>query len=179
MSISELFTESGSDKCSNHKYGTMYELILTYMDCLDGTHIMEIGYQTGAGISALKKILPKYKFVCLDIDYSKDKYEFRETEVEKITCNTSNNENMQAVATYLADTKFSLIIDDGSHRLNDQKICLDNFWKLLVPGGFYVIEDIANVDHGNQFKDCSGFVLMDTRANGRPDDLCVVLRKDR
>ena len=39
--------------------------------------------------------------------------------------------------------KFDIIIDDGSHTSDDIMRAIDNWWKHLEPGGWYVIEDLA------------------------------------
>lgn len=45
----------------------------------------------------------------------------------------------------IGDTKFDIIIDDGSHILQDQVKTFNLMKPLMNPGGIYVIEDVANV----------------------------------
>lgn len=57
-------------------------------------------------------------------------------------------------------TKFDFIIDDGSHISKDTLTSLDIFWDMIVPGGFYAIEDLAtawpepqgSLMHGNNYE---------------------------
>jgi len=39
-----------------------------------------------------------------------------------------------------SDKLFNIIIDDGSHRDDHQLKTLENFYKLVKPGGFYIID---------------------------------------
>ena len=38
---------------------------------------------------------------------------------------------------------FDIIIDDGSHWDECQQKTLQNLWKFVKPGGFYIIEDVT------------------------------------
>tara|TARA_R110000824_G_scaffold338677_1_gene525204 strand:- start:146 stop:697 length:552 start_codon:yes stop_codon:yes gene_type:complete len=45
---------------------------------------------------------------------------------------------------------YDLIIDDGCHHLEDQIKCAQVYTKLLNPGGYLVIEDIAKIEYVDQ-----------------------------
>lgn len=44
------------------------------------------------------------------------------------------------LAKYGSD--FDIIIDDGGHTMNQQKISLQHLWKAIKPGGLYFCEDL-------------------------------------
>lgn len=46
----------------------------------------------------------------------------------------------------LSDLKFDIVIDDASHKINDQLISFRNLHKLVSKGGLYIIEDIEDID---------------------------------
>jgi spermidine synthase len=75
--------------------------------------------------------------------------------------------------------KYDIIIDDGSHEVDDQIKTFNNLSDRLNDGGIYIIEDIngAAID---KIKSAipSGQVL-DLRTNkGRWDDVMLIYRKD-
>ncbi|KAK9419433.1 putative Methyltransferase domain-containing protein [Seiridium unicorne] len=37
---------------------------------------------------------------------------------------------------------FDIIIDDGGHTMNQQKVSFEALWKIVKPGGFYFVEDL-------------------------------------
>lgn len=46
----------------------------------------------------------------------------------------------------LKNKAFDIIIDDGSHEVNDQIIVVREYSKLLLPGGILVIEDVQSIE---------------------------------
>jgi hypothetical protein len=59
--------------------------------------------------------------------------------------NQSNRDSMQACLTNLGvspNRGYDIIIDDGSHRMWDQQIALGFLWKMLNPGGIFIVEDL-------------------------------------
>lgn len=46
---------------------------------------------------------------------------------------------------------FDIIIDDGGHFMNQQRVSLEELWKIVKPGGIYFCEDLQTSympDHG-------------------------------
>jgi SAM-dependent methyltransferase len=58
------------------------------------------------------------------------------------TCDQSKVDDLRAVAAQLEPGSFDLIIDDGSHASFDEQLTLREFFPLLAPGGWFVIEDL-------------------------------------
>lgn len=79
-----------------------------------------------------------------------------------------------------ADTKFDIVIDDGTHLLVHQigtKLCLDS---KMNSDSLYVVEDIANLDYElPAFEAKFGLAtIYDTRVeSGRYDDVLLVWTK--
>lgn len=79
----------------------------------------------------------------------------------------------------IGDTKFDIIIDDGSHVLQDQ---IDSFNLLkdrMNPGGIYIIEDIQHLDLEEiDFEELHDNIeIFDLRkVKGRYDDVLIVYR---
>lgn len=59
----------------------------------------------------------------------------------KVTLDTDATKREDIEAADLPD-QADVILDDGSHLVNDQQVTLDLLWEKLSPGGFYIIEDL-------------------------------------
>jgi cephalosporin hydroxylase len=83
--------------------------------------------------------------------------------------------------------KLNIIIDDGSHHLQDQLTALEIYYPLLIKGGIYVVEDIQQQlypDAREQFiakveaLTHKSYEWLDLRhVKDRPDDTLLVIRK--
>ena len=79
----------------------------------------------------------------------------------------------------LKDLSFDVIIDDASHLIEDQIVAFNNLKKLVRPGGFYIIEDIQNLDKDKDKleKLHDKFTIHDNRhIKDRYDDVLVVYK---
>ena len=83
--------------------------------------------------------------------------------------------------------KLNIIIDDGSHHIEDQLKAIDIYYPLLIKGGIYVVEDIQQQlypDAREQFiakvesLTHKSYEWLDLRhIKERPDDTLLVIRK--
>ena len=53
-----------------------------------------------------------------------------------------NASNEKEILTVPIPDNMDMILDDGSHRFQDQRATLELLWEKLAPGGYYIIEDI-------------------------------------
>jgi len=77
----------------------------------------------------------------------------------------------------LKDLNFDIIVDDASHLIEDQILAFNNLKHLVTAGGFYIIEDIQNLDKDREKleKLHSNFTIYDNRhLKDRYDDVLVV-----
>ena len=56
---------------------------------------------------------------------------------------------------------FDIIIDDGSHKQSDQLFALDFFYKHVVAGGFYIIEDYKFPNYFTHLNDVDDLKIND------------------
>lgn len=158
---------NGTDKGSTHSYIEEYDKLISsfkYEKC----NIMEIGVQSGFCLKMWKEYFPNATIYGVDIIP-----EYLRPENRVITiCSDSRDEKLIEI---LGDNKFHLIIDDGSHRLDEQLIAFKNLSPLLVNGGIYVIEDIQSIDRDKD--KFVNFEIIDLRKNkGRYDDVLAIYR---
>ena len=98
--------------------------------------VLEIGVHQGGSLRMWEEYFPKAQIYGVDIVQGFEpsgRVHFRK--------------GSQSDATFLSDISkevdgWDIIIDDGSHRFEDQKITFETLWGELNPGGVYVIEDV-------------------------------------
>ena len=135
----------GTDKTTLHSYGPVYEALFADLKTrTDPQHIMEIGVLSGASVLNLAYEFPNATLHAVDISlepaYLKDTVDSIHPSVkwyEMDACQASNVSNIPD------DVHFNLIIDDGSHQADDIYNAFMLWAPRVVPGGFYVIEDLT------------------------------------
>lgn len=123
-SWSHFFTEFYNDYFQSFKYKEL--------------NILEIGIYQGASLKMLEEYFPKATIHSIDInkDYMNKKYG------ERIKTYYCSQEDSKTFNGLFKDTKFDIIIDDGSHQTNHQLISLGFMFKYLKENGLYVLEDL-------------------------------------
>lgn len=126
-----------TDKLTHHSYGSVYADILTPAFTHKALSVLEIGVLQGESLKAWADIFPHATILGVDIE-----------PVEIIP----SNPRIRTYQTDAGDYKlmsefrnqfvFDLVIDDGSHDINDQLAALFALWPGVKSGGYYVIEDI-------------------------------------
>ena len=165
-----------SDKGTAHSYIDFYEgLFYPYRH----KHItlLEIGIQYGYSCALWSKYFDKAKIYGMDIERNQlytEGYEFIHASAT----------NYKARDYFFEKTHFDIIIDDGSHQVNDQSESFLIYWHKLKSGGLYIIEDIYDVE-GNIDRLSKTFhrygakhQIFDFRdKKNRIDDVLIVLKK--
>jgi hypothetical protein len=160
--LCSLFLRYGSDKCPQvfHSYSELYFEMLKDRR-FEYRNIMEIGigsmevmspivgekYTVGASLRAWRDFFPNARVYGLDIDRN---ILFSD---ERITClyaDQSDPESLEnAVKEIHGSTPFpgfDLIVDDGSHSIQDMQSSFTVLFKHMNRGGIYIIEDIKAVE---------------------------------
>lgn len=172
MKISEILTKykNGTDKnrCirRGHCYGLAYDHIFRPFDKNAKLEITEVGTQSGTSLLAWREFFPNANVS--GIDY-KDKVKKKDSSIEYIVSNVKDLKPKK---------RFDIVIDDGSHKLNDVLYTVKNF-KLKV-GGVMVIEDCQVPDYWyDAIKKNTKYAIeaIDLRnMYRRRDDFLIVLR---
>tara|TARA_R100000008_G_scaffold79371_1_gene61001 strand:+ start:266 stop:1093 length:828 start_codon:yes stop_codon:yes gene_type:complete len=85
----------------------------------------------------------------------------------------------QSFCSKYEDGFFDIIIDDGSHKINDQINTLVNFYPKLKTNGLYIIEDLESKGYLKYFDSLAEHMCVDLREiKNRWDDMCIVIRKN-
>merc|ERR1711991_960238 len=66
---------------------------------------------------------------------------YQSKNIKFLNCNIKRNSDLREFERKFKNIKFQVIIDDGSHLLNDMIFSLKFFFKYLDKKGIYIIED--------------------------------------
>jgi len=74
---------------------------------------------------------------------------------------------------------FDIVIDDGSHRFEDQMTTFAWLWSSVKRGGVYVVEDIQHPEVELEFwRTVPGAAMYEGYKDGRYDDVLVIVTKE-
>ena len=170
--LNELFNHYGSDKgtiinhpyskkgekITGHSFGDFYEnFFFKFKD--DKFNFLEIGTWKGASLAAFKKYFINAIIYGIDRNY---KIQYKSNKLKYYNCDTTNNSDLRNIEKKFRNIKFRIIIDDGSHFLNDIIHNLKFFFRFVESGGFYVIEDFKLPELFKHFNDSDNNELIIT-----------------
>jgi len=138
--LNELANKYRSDKGYKHGYTKYYDKF--FSDFQDKEiNILEIGFGEGASIKMWLDYFPFAKVYCIDIG------NFIQTDIKierfiKFSGDQSNEDDLDSFIRFFGKNSFDIIIDDGSHRSEDQVFTMNFLFPYLKSNGLYVIEDM-------------------------------------
>ncbi len=123
MKISEILATYDTDKVNGHCYGDFYDDFFDLYDRDAKLKILEIGTQKGGSLCAWQDYFPNAEITGVDIiDVVKPEYK-----------RDSINYVFSDIKEWKSDEEYDIIIDDGSHFLEDVLYVVNNFkYKNLV-----------------------------------------------
>jgi hypothetical protein len=148
MNLNELAKKYRTDKkipdgnkCQNglfgHGYTVHYEKILNKRNIKT---MLEIGVSFGGSIKMWDEYFNK-KCHITGIDIEEKRFKKKDVEASNIRIKIGSQNDVNFLKT-LCDIKYDLIIDDGSHKSDDQLISFNELFDNLNSGGIYIIEDL-------------------------------------
>lgn len=153
MNLSEVGKKYNTDK-NEHGFLPFYEEIIRHKKNENLT-IMEIGVFYGESVKMWNEYLPNSIIYAADWwtgmqgngSFFENSKKFIEESknydrIKLIDLDQSDVNNIKKVCNDLSNVKFDLILDDASHKSRDQQITFKHMWKLIKPGGYFIIEDI-------------------------------------
>lgn len=142
-----LKTSSSSDKIGEHGYQRFYPWFLAHFKH-QKINLLEVGLSNYDSVHLWKEYFDNAEIYGVDIEPK------NLVDIKSFTVDQSDRNQLREFADSI-NVKFDLIIDDGSHVPKHQLDTLEIFWKLLKPGGIYVLEDIETSYWGNS--ECYGY----------------------
>lgn len=163
----------GCDKGRVHSYIETYDTILAnYVN--SKTVLLEIGVASGCSLKMWEDYLGNG--VIHGIDLSPKPTILNES--PNIVYHQFDGSNIELLHKTFHDIKFDIIIDDGSHALNQQMLSLCALYGKLNYGGLYIIEDIQKIEFVEYFKFLPDMRVVDLRdVKNRYDDIMVIYKK--
>lgn len=147
----------GCDKGSiKHEYTKIYNKYFSILKN-EKFKMLEIGYGQGSSIKMWLDYFPYIDLYCIDIikTLSKDKKienHIKNKRFKFINADQTSIKQMRKIFE-INNNNFKIIIDDGSHKAEDEIYTFDYLFPHLEKGGLYIIEDLnCNRSHNQKFK---------------------------
>lgn len=131
--------DGNGDKGTAHSYIEVYEEILK--PYRDGCSFMEIGVSTGLSMEMWSDYFINSIPLGVDIRCQSEKIR-NSPRYRFIEADATN----PSFLNLIGDSKFDVIIDDGSHTKEDQISSYNLLKNSIKDGGIYIIEDVLNID---------------------------------
>lgn len=164
LPISKILAQYETDKVNGHTYGESYDDIFSNFDRNAPLDIIEIGTQKGGSLKAWRDYFPNATVTGIDIiDVVKPEYR-----------DPSINYVVSDVKDYKPDREFDIVIDDGSHFLEDVLYTVDTF--KLKKGGVMVIEDTQDPNEWSRaVRDATDYEMKTRDLRGAYDNFLIAL----
>lgn len=178
-----------TDKGTTHNFIDLYEALLRHYRHT-ATRLLEIGVWSGGSLRMWDTYFDNEEFNLVGVDKGFDTQwgpaPLPKPWDENIRIIKADSTDPKLYSQLYRDGKFDIIIDDGSHILEDQIATYRILFPLLKPGGMYVIEDFGSIIEGIKqmsFESCCTVIkevipdciIIDVRASkGKYNDVLVV-----
>lgn len=177
QSLREIAAKYDTDKRTRHAYIPWYGHVLEPLR-QRAQNVLEIGIASGESLLMWHEYFSNALIHGMDNDSACCR--FYGTGIKTFTCDQADARAQEARA-HQFDTIFDLIIDDGSHRIEDQRNSCQTWLPWLNDDGIYVIEDVQGAwrDHERwlrQLPHAISFAFVSFRPSGAADDRLIVIR---
>lgn len=149
MTLRQLFDKHNCDKGSiKHRYDRCYEQDFKDMKD-DHINVLEVGCFRGESISSWLEYFPNATIYTIDI--------FERTRPEDVKClsddrvkwikaSSMDTQLPDTIRSEWGDVEFDIIIDDGAHWHEANRLTFKNLVDFMRTDGGYYIEDVFNMD---------------------------------
>lgn len=152
--LNEIFdrhlTDKGTIFAAKHGYGKYYDKYFSNFRDKE-IKLLEVGIYKGNSIKAWREYFSKAHIYGIDAGFvvpvDNDLNAF-----DKVRVDTIDVFKPEFESYVKKHGPFDIIIDDCSHKLDNQKVIFNTTFDYLNKGGVYVIEDVQHV-HGNKLND--------------------------
>jgi len=159
LTLDEIGQKHGTDKrtgASAKMHGYLPHYDFFFRELRDQKiSLLEVGVYHGASLAMWRDYFPNAEIVGVDINPDAQQYSG-----DRVTIEIMDQANKLQLAELGAKHgPFDIVIDDGSHRWDHQRITFVHMLKHVKSGGFFVIEDIhTSFQERYKGKDTTSFV---------------------
>tara|TARA_B100000287_G_C20569050_1_gene755742 strand:- start:11 stop:781 length:771 start_codon:yes stop_codon:yes gene_type:complete len=141
-----------SEKIFGHGFAQYYE---KHFDSFKNENInfLEIGTWEGASLASFSKYFNNANLFGIDRNF---KLKYKSKRIHFYYCDTTNKEDLKKINNEIGEKKFKVIIDDGSHLLNDIIHNLKFFLDFVDKNSYYVIEDYNHPEYYSHLNNSFG-----------------------
>jgi len=146
--LDTLFNKHGCDKSSKHNYHLVYEKDFSCMRD-EPINILELGVFRGDSIKAWLEYFPKAQIYGLDIfvrESPEDIEVLNDERVHWIRGDSLSEDIANKIQEEWNDVTFDIIIDDGKHTPDANRLSFKHLNKFLSKSGAYYVEDVWPLD---------------------------------
>lgn len=163
-----------TDKDTLHSYGATYaDLFAPLRET--ARRVVEVGVRNGGSIRAWCDYFPLAEVVGLD-DWSEvDPPLEMPARCRLYRCDQTTAGELLAAASLVAPA--DIVIDDGIHTLEAQRMTWEHLWPAVRPGGVYVVEDVQTEEAAEVFRGMGAKIIDLRGVKGRADDVLAVWRR--
>ena len=161
ISLLDISKKYNTDKNTVHTYiEDYYEEKFESYRFKDIT-LLEIGINAGGSVMMWKEYFTNAKIIGVDISISDElKQTLRNKNIEYIQGNATKENTFKGI------DNLDIVIDDGSHKIDQILRSLKILYPKMNKNGLYVIEDVRNFDvEKNKFKNYDKKTFYDLREN--------------
>ena len=187
MKISELLLQYKTDKNygvidrdKGHFYGKPYDEVFNWFDQNLYLNILEIGVQKGGSLKAWKDYFPNASITGVDIvdvrekEYISQDIKFIQSDIKSLN-----------IDECFKKSGLDIIIDDGSHFIEDVIFVVKNYLKVLNTNGVLIIEDVQEPEKWyidvlsivKTEEGCFEVFYRDIRKIGHYDDFLLIIKR--
>jgi len=134
--------EQFSDKGTRHSYIDVYDQLLAPYH--PAARILEIGVMTGGSLLLWDTWFDAAEITGIDLRQDFNQPRPWHDLLQQPHIDLRWGVDSTKPSPFAESQRFDVIIDDGSHRVEDQIATFGQYWDHIAQGGVYVIEDIEN-----------------------------------
>ena len=161
----------GTDKVTKHNYGdTYFELFKDRRN--EVKKVLEIGVAEGAGLFMFRDFFPNAIIYGAEIDRKRVASLQGQERIEVFEVNQASEDDLINLINEIGGD-IDLVIDDGSHKPEDQFLTAFHLMLLLDTNVTYVIEDVADLHLVDRLGNYGAKMV---KVGKRYDDRLIILR---